>query len=284
MKLGLVDVGGGLRGIYAAGILDFCIEQKIIFDLCIGVSAGSANILAYLAGQKGRNYKYYCEYALRKEYMSIGNFLKKDSYIDLEYVYGTLSNSNGEYPLDFPALCQNPAEFYVVAQEAVTGKTKYFRREDIKQDDYRILMASSCIPAINRPYEINGIAYYDGALGDPIPIQKAFAEGCDKVVLILTRLVDIPREPGKDPWLARRIRKKYPKSAENLLRRTKKYNETVALAKQFEAAGDLLIVSPDSILGLKTLSRDPKQLDGLYQKGYRDGQKIKNWLFQLEIE
>ena len=75
MVTGIVDVGGGMRGIYAAGILDCCMEHGVHFDCCIGVSAGSANMASYLAGQQGRNYRYYQEYALRKEYMGIGNLL-----------------------------------------------------------------------------------------------------------------------------------------------------------------------------------------------------------------
>lgn len=69
MKTGIVDVGGGLRGIYAAGVLDHCIDLDIQFDLCIGVSAGSANVTAYMSGQKGRNRQFYVEYSFRKEYM-----------------------------------------------------------------------------------------------------------------------------------------------------------------------------------------------------------------------
>ena len=65
MKTGVVDVGGGLRGIYAAGILDFCMDHGIRFDLGIGVSAGSANLASYAAGQIRRNYKFYTEYAFR---------------------------------------------------------------------------------------------------------------------------------------------------------------------------------------------------------------------------
>ena len=98
MKTGIVDVGGGFRGIYAAGVFDYCLDRDIHFDLSIGVSAGSANVMSYLAGQRGRNYKFYTEYALRPEYMGAKNVLKRGSYIDLDYVYGTLSNSTGEYP------------------------------------------------------------------------------------------------------------------------------------------------------------------------------------------
>ncbi len=278
MKIGVVDVGGGLRGIYAAGVLDWCMEHHIQFDCCIGVSAGSANVVSYLAGQKGRNFRYYYDYSFRKEYMGLGNLIRKGSYVNVNYIYGTLSNADGEDPLDYTAFCQNPAQLFVVAEEAVSGKTKYFDKSDLQQDDYRILMASSSIPFANRPFEIDGVLYYDGALADPVPLQKAFDEGCDRVVLILTRPVHIPREPGKDPFLAKRIRRKYPMSAENLLRRAERYNASVEWAKHLEQQGDVLIIAPDDIEGVSTLTREKAVLKRLYEKGYHDGNAILPWL------
>ena len=115
MKLGIIDVGGGFRGVYAAGVFDFCLDRDIHFDLVAGVSAGSANALSYLAGQRGRNYTFYTEYAFRKEYMGARNLLTNRSYVNLDYVYSTLSNSTGENPLDYPALEENPGELLVVA-------------------------------------------------------------------------------------------------------------------------------------------------------------------------
>lgn len=70
--------------------------RTAVVDVGIGVSAGSANVSSYIAGQKGRNYKFYAEYSARKEYMSLHNFLVKKSYIDMDYLYGELSNSGGE--------------------------------------------------------------------------------------------------------------------------------------------------------------------------------------------
>ena len=100
MKLGFVDVGGGTRGIYGAGVFDYLMEEGIVGDYFIGVSAGSANGASYLANQMGRNFVFYNEYAFRKEYMSMKNFIKTGSYIDLDYIYYTLSKENAEYPLD----------------------------------------------------------------------------------------------------------------------------------------------------------------------------------------
>lgn len=278
MKIGLVDVGGGARGIYAAGVLDYCLDNGIGFDLGIGISAGSANIGSFIARQRGRNYTFYTEYFFRKKYASLRNFIFKGSYIDLDYVYSGLSNSDGENPLDYKALRDNPTEFLVVATDALTGEAKYFDKSDMAQDNYDILKASSCIPFVCKPYEINGTKYYDGALSDTIPVEKAFEKGCDKVVLLLTKPEDTLRTPEKDVKLAARIKKKYPKSAEMLSRRAESYNNGVALAKQYAKEGKVLIVAPDDTLGVDTLTKDKEGLKNLYKKGYADGAKIKEFL------
>lgn len=278
MKLGIVDVGGGLRGIYATGVLDYCLDQGICFDCCIGVSAGSANLASYLAGQRGRNRRFYLEYARRKEYMGLWNFLRTGSYINMEYVYHTLSNSDGEDPLDYAALEDSSATFLVTVANALTGEGRYFTKEDIRQDDYRILEASSSIPGINRPCLIEGVPYFDGALADPVPIEKAFSLACDKVVLLLTRPASQPREPGKDPFLARCIQRKYPVSAQNLRARAERYNQAVEAAKQYAREGKVLIIAPDRLDGVSTLSRAPGPLTAFYDMGYQDAQALSRWL------
>ncbi len=278
MKIGVVDVGGGLRGIYAVGVLDYCMDQGIRFDIGIGVSAGSANLASYAAGQRGRNYQFYTEYAFRKQYMSLGNLITKKSYVDMDYVYGTLCRSDGENPLDYPALRDNPMEFYVVATDALTGEPKYFDKGDIRQDDYSVMKASSAIPFVCKPYDVQGTAYYDGALGDPVPVEKAFQLGCDRVVLILTKPESVLRNPKRYEKLAAGIRKKYPAAAEKLCKRAQRYNKSVALAQEYARQGKVLIIAPDDTCGVDTLKKDKNSLQRLYDKGYSDGKKITNYL------
>lgn len=277
-KIGVVDVGGGFRGIYAAGVLDYCLENRIHFDLGIGVSAGSANLASYTAGQKGRNYTFYTEYGLRKAYASVGNFLRKRSFIDLDYVYSTLSNSDGENPLDYDAIIRNPMELLVVATEADSGRVRYFTKQDTAKDRYDICKASSAIPFVCRPYKIGGVAYYDGALADPVPVQKAFDMGCDKVVVILTKPADELRVPGSDLKLAKGIQREFPIAAEKLRQRADTYNAGVALAKQYAVQGKALIVAPDDTCGVSTLTRDPALLKQLYMKGVQDGARITGFI------
>lgn len=277
MKLGIIDVGGGLRGIYGAGVLDRCLEEGVHFDCCVGVSAGSANMTSYVAGQKGRNKPFYDDYAFRKEYMSVGNFVKKRSYLDLGYVYGTLSNAGGENPLDYAAVLRDAAELYIVAANARTGEAKYFTKSDLKQDDYRPLMASCCIPVIDRPCEIDGEEYFDGGLADPVPVQKALALGCECVGVILTKPLAAERVSKTDEKFARLLRRRYPAAAQGLALRAKRYNEAVGLAKRMEAEGTACIVAPDSTEGMATLTKDKASIDAMYQKGWRDAEKLIAW-------
>ena len=76
--IGMIDMGGGMRGVYTAGIYDYLLDQKITIDYGIGVSAGAANMITFLAGQRGRTLVFFAEYSFRKQYMSLANWLKEN--------------------------------------------------------------------------------------------------------------------------------------------------------------------------------------------------------------
>lgn len=274
MRTGVIDVGGGYRGIFASGVFDYFMEQGITFDVGIGVSAGCANLCSFLAGQRGRNYKFMKEYGQRREYASWHNFFCKRSFLDMDYIYNTLGNSDGEYPLDYPALARNPMELLIVATDALTGEAVYFQKSDLAQDEYDVMKASCSIPFACPPYPVNGKPYYDGALSDPIPVGKAFAMGCEKVVLVLTRPLNEPRSPKKDERVARLIRRRYPAAAQKLCQRAALYNESIALARRYEEDGRLIFIAPDDTCGVDTLTKDPQRLEQLYRKGYEAARKV----------
>lgn len=276
MKIGVVDVGGGYRASYGAGVLDYCLSEHIHFDCGIGVSAGSANIASYFAKQFRRNYKFYTEYAFRRSYASLYEMVKHGSYINLPYIYGTLSNVGGENPLNYPAILQDPAVFEIVATDGITGKAKYFSKYDLKQDHYDVFMASCCVPVAAKPWEIDGRPYFDGGLSDPIPYERAFAHGCDKVVIILTR----PRGPHhteKNDKKLSMLVKGYPKIAADLRERSRVYDCQLAAAEELEKEGKVMIIAPDDIEGMRTLKKDKQAIKDLYHKGAKDGHKIKEW-------
>ena len=278
MKTGLIDVGGGMRGIYCAGILDRCLDEGVHFDGCVGVSAGSANIASFMAQQRGRNNRFYTDYAFRKEYMSWEHFMKTGSYINLPYIYGGLTNTDGEYPIDYDTLVADPAPYCVVAANAETGKARYLQKEDMTRDHYEVFMASSCVPGVDKPVVIDGVPYFDGALGDPVPLKWMLEQGYDRIVLLLTKPLDFIRTQGKDRMVARLIHRKYPCAAEGLLRRATRYNEAITRARQLAEEGKVLILAPQDITGVDTLKKDHEALDRLYHDGFRDGAAIRRWM------
>lgn len=283
MKSAVIDVGGGMRGIYAAGVLDACLETDVHFDYAFGVSAGSANLISFMANQEGRAYMFYREYSKRPEYMSASNFLKTGSYIDMDYIYSTLSNTNGEYPLDIKAAQASKTELTVVATNAMTGKPAYFTNRWVNKDEYDIFKASCSIPVVNKPYVVGGVPFFDGALSDPIPLDKAIEKGAQKIVIILTKPVDKARSATKDKTLAS-FMLHYPQAAEGLRTRALRYNEVVERAKELEKEGKVLIIAPDDTCGVDTLNRHPESLHRFYLKGVRDGLKIREFLESPLVE
>lgn len=278
MKLGVIDVGGGMRDIFGTGILDACLENKIYFHYGIGVSAGSGNLASYMSCQNGRNHRFYTQYAFRKEYMSLSNWIHTKNYMNLDYIYGTLANSQGEDPMDYDCFKNSSMDLEVVATDAYTGKAVYFQKKDIPLDRYDVFKASSCIPLLCKPYPIEGKLYFDGGLSDPIPVQRAFRWGCDKIILILTKPRDLIRNPKKDQLFAKLLQKKYPGSAQSLCQRAEAYNQSLKFAKKMEKEGRICILAPESIGDMKTLIKDRDDLERLYDQGRQCIKKIKNFI------
>ncbi len=276
--IGVVDVGGGERGIYGAGVFDYCMEHGISFDYCAGVSAGAANLSSYIAGQIGRNFAFYTSYSFRPQYMGFGLIAKKGEYTDLDYIYGGLSNSDGEYPLDYPAMAASGKLFTIVATDAKSGRPVYFTLDDMSQDDYAPIKASSALPIVNKPYPVHGRPCYDGGLSDPIPVKKALDDGCDKVVVVLTRPRDAYRNQKDDMTVVRMLLPTRPRIAEALANRAGLYNMQLDMAKKYEREGKALIVAPDDIGDMKTLTKDLEAIEGLYAKGLRDARAIEEFL------
>lgn len=273
-KIGVIDVGGGTRDIYGAGVFDYCMDHDIRFDYCIGVSAGSANTGSYVSNQRGRNYRFFRNYCLRPRYMNAGNLLRTGNYLDDDYIYNDIALADGEDPYDFETAIRSGIPNLCVTMDARTGKPVYFRTEDMRQDDYFAFIASCNIPIMNRPYYVGDMPCYDGGGVNPLPIRKAFHDGCDKVVVILTLPVDRLLDPRKDQLWAAVMRPRFPRAADAIAMRSRRYNSQLALTKVYAQQGKVLIVAPYTVFGQKTLPKDPDILDKFYRMGYHDAEAI----------
>lgn len=282
MKTGLVVEGGGMKCAYSAGILDKFLDDNIAFDYCIGVSAGAANTLSYLAGQRGRNLRFYTEHLDDPRYLSVRSLLRTGNLFGLQYIYGTLTNSDGADPIDYDAIMKNPAEFYMPATDAVTGKATYFSKYDIVRDNYRTIMATCALPGFCRPVSVNNHFYYDGGVADSIPVQHALDHGCEKIVVILSNPRDFVKQPEAYRPVYKHMLHKYPKTIESIDNRHVNYQASIDLANKLEKKGSAFIFAPSRHLPLGTFSKDAALEQQLYDLGVSDyeetARKLKSFL------
>lgn len=272
--VGIVDVGGGMRGSYAAGILDYCLDNNIHFDRAIGVSAGASNLACYISRQRGRMLRFYRDYSQRPEYMGFGNLIRTGSFLGLEYMFHTIADTGHEDPFDYRAFFENPMPFEVVATEAETGKAVYFDRSEITVDNCDIMAASANLPGVDKAYFYKGVPYFDGALADPIPYERLLAAGCDKVVVLLTRPLEKRRDPSSDRLYVKMMGRRYPAARDALASRAELYNRQADGMQRYIDEGRLFVIYPDDTCGVTTVKRKKENIEALYNKGYREGKKI----------
>ena len=147
--IGVINVGGGNRASFGAGVFDYCLEHEIGFDCCYGISAGSGNCVSFVAKQRGRNYRFYTDYNLSSSSISLGNYIRSGSMTNLDHIYCELSNSYGKDPLDYDTFVTSKTDLYVVATEVRSGSAVYFSKDELQKHDYRCLCASCALPIIN---------------------------------------------------------------------------------------------------------------------------------------
>jgi predicted patatin/cPLA2 family phospholipase len=273
--LGIIDVGGGMRGSFTAGIYDYLNDQGVQpFDYLIGVSAGSGNMVSYLAGQRGRNLRFYLDYAFRKEYMSMHNMLRKGSYINLDYPYTILSGPGGEDPVDLEAFNASAARYEAVVTDAATGDPVYYDKALLREGNFDPIKASCAVPGACQPYPVMGRPGFDGGVADPVPYKRALAQGCDRVVVLLTRPADYLRPLLEHQEVMEKALRRWPNAYGALLRRSVRYNTDVAAVKALEQAGKALLIAPSDIAGMATLTKDRAAVERLYHMGYAEGAKV----------
>lgn len=278
MKTGIVLEGGGVRGIYTAGVLDIFMEENLSFDGLMGVSAGAIHGCSFLSNQKGRGLNYYLKYCGDYRFMSFKNWLKTGNVVDTEFSYHELPEKL--VPYDYEAFKQNKTPFYAVCANLETGKSEYLQITDmLEQID--ILRASASLPYFSQIVEWDGKKLLDGGCTDAIPL-KAFREmGYEKNVVVLTRPQGYIKKPEMK-GMAGIMYRKYPNFVEAMKRRHEVYNAAVAEIEKAEKAGEIFVIRPSVSLPASRMEHDPKNIQATYDIGAQDARNamkdLKAWL------
>lgn len=276
-RTGLVLEGGGVRGIYTAGVLDVFMEEGLTFDGVIGVSAGAIHACSYLSGQKGRSIRYYRKYVSDPRFMSLRSWLKTGDVVGADFCYHELPDKLDVY--DHEGFLRNPTPYWVVCTDVETGKAEYVRLTDMRgQIEY--LRASASLPYFSRVVEMDGRKFLDGGCADSIPAEAFRRMGYGRNVVVLTRDASYRKKPEMTA-LARLVYRKYPAFVRTLERRHEMYNEQLAQIGQMEAEGSVFVIRPEKPLEIGRLESDPEKVQHVYEQGCADARAalaaLKSW-------
>ncbi len=266
---GLVLEGGGMKGIYTAGVLDFFLDKGLEFSNVYGVSAGACNMCSYLSGQRGRTRDVSIDYLDSKRYCSLESLLFTGDLLNVNMCYHTIPDYL--YPFDHEAFGRYEGKAYSVATNLVTGKAEYLRLRDLKKDIDKV-RASASLPLVARTVTIDGKPYLDGGLSDSIPIQKAVLDGNRRNVVVMTKETGFRRKPI-DPVQLSLIKvryAKYPKVAGLMANRHIVYNECLDYIQRLENKGQIFVIRPQRLSRVRRIERDKERMRALYEEGYAD--------------
>ena len=267
MKTGLVLEGGALRAIFSSGVCDGLLDGKVMADYVIGVSAGIAYGVSYVSRQPRRNLEVVARYARDKRYMGWRNLADKEnrSYFGLEFGFSTIPNEL--VPFDYDTFAAFPGEVEAVVTNLNTGKADYLAVP--RRDEESIVLQASCaMPLLFPIFEINGQPYLDGGIGDAIPWRRGL-EKCDRVIVVLTRPRHYRRKPDHMMKLIRKRYRDYPAFVEAMENRAEVYNRDREALFQAEREGKVLVIAPESTLGVARTERDTEKLRLLWAAGYQ---------------
>ncbi|MBP5600282.1 MAG: patatin family protein [Lachnospiraceae bacterium] len=269
-EAGLVLEGGGMKGVFTAGVLDFFLDKGIEFRNIYGVSAGACTMSSYVSKQRGRALETMTDYLGSKRYMGAYSLLTTGDIFGVDFSYDLVPNYLN--PFDYETFKKYEGNAYAVVTNIVTGEAEYIKLKDM-ETDVEYVRASSSLPLVSRNVEINGNKYLDGGMADSIPIKRSEADGNVKNIVVMTKPVGYRREKEKAlaAFKARYI--KYPKVYELMRDRHIVYNETVDYIEKKASEKKLILLRPLDDIYIDRLEKDSDKLTALYNEGYKEAEQ-----------
>ncbi len=264
-QAGLVLEGGGMRGMFTCGVLDFFMEKGIVFQNCYGVSAGACHMCSYLSGQKRRAYHVAVDYLQCRDYCSARSLLLTGNLFHTDFCYELIPKWLNPY--DFEAFQRYPGKAYAVVTNIASGRPEYLRLRDMEKD-ITAIRASSSLPLVSRNVKIGKKRYLDGAISDAIPVRKAVLDGNRKNVVILTREKGYKKEQSKALGWIRLAYLRYPKVYEMMKNRHISYNHTLDYLEEQEQKGTAFVFRPNGTVKIERIEKDKEKLTALYREGW----------------
>lgn len=275
-KMGLVLEGGGMRGVFTCGVLDYMMDHRIEFPYGVGVSAGACNGLSYVSRQRGRAKYSNIDLLDKYHYIGLKYLWYQHSILDQHLLYDLFPEEI--LPYDYDTCFQNPIRFEMVTTNCVTGRACYLEERKDKVRLLAIAKASSSLPYVCPISYVDGIPMLDGGIVDSIPVMRAIEQGYERNVVVLTRNRGY-RKLEKDIRVPSFVYRRYPRLRLVLSRRCEAYNKQLEMIERMEDEGRILAIRPEQKVMVNRIERDVKKLTALYEEGYACAEKVLgNWL------
>ena len=270
-KGALVLEGGSLRGLFTAGVLDILMEGQIWFEYVNGVSAGSLCGYNYIARQPGRSRDINETFCNDRRYLGFDNLLRHGGVFNFDFLFGEAGAKL--FPVDHAVFDRSPQLFEAVATDCLTGKSAYFRKQEMTPAEFDLACrASSSMPGLSDIVWLNGVPYLDGGCSCGVAYPRALELGYDKVVVVLTRPYGFRKKPEQSAALLRAFDRgysRYPALRAALREANRRYNVLYAELEQLEREGRVFVIRPDGPVIGGRLERNVQRLESLYQDGRR---------------
>ncbi len=272
-NVALVLEGGGMRGMFSAGVFEAFMQKNIIFPYISAVSAGACNICSYMSHQPMRTRKIIKYFVNDPRYFGMKNWLKSGSFFGFDFIFNDLPKEL--LPFDYEAFDNYPGLLEVATTDIVAGKTVWYSAKDFK-GDFTPIIASSSMPFLAPIVNYQGLKLLDGALLAPMPIERAMEQGYKKFIVVLTRNEGYKKATSVPQALLKWRYRNYPKLWEIMETRAALYNKQIKLLESLESKGEAILIRPKMPLKVDKLNIDHKKLLELHDHGVECGlEKIK---------
>ena len=271
MKTGIVVEGGGMRGIYGAGVLDVLLENDIKADGLIGVSAGAIHGCSFVSGQKGRSIRYNLKYSRDPRYMSMRSLIRTGDMFGIDFCYRELPETLD--PFDNETFESSSTEYYVTCTDVETGQPVYHRCPSLRGARIDWVRASASMPLASRIVELDGKKLMDGGVADSIPVMAFRKMGFKKDLVILTRPEGYRKKQNPMLPLIRRAYREYPEFVETAASRHLVYNRELDEISRLEREGEILVIRPSRRIKISRTERRPERIEQMYRLGREDAMK-----------
>ena len=171
--------GGGMRGLYTCGVLEYFMENDLYFNYVIGVSAGACNAASYISRQQRRNEKVIIGFIKDRRYMSLRNLILSKSYFGMDFIFDEIPKKHVMF--DFKTYYESPGIFLVGTTDCQTGKPLYLHKDDLGEQ-FQALRASASLPMLSPIVNYKGYELLDGGISMPYRLENPLKTAIPKIL------------------------------------------------------------------------------------------------------